>query len=114
MQNTQEVIEGNEPYYNLDPITLGAILSGLTSAGIGAYDSKKRREIEEALAKENAEAQRKLAEQMAKAQNEREKIRLIDDLLAKARRRKNMPIYIIGGVLGVALIVGVILIVKKK
>jgi hypothetical protein len=114
MKNTQDVIEGNEPFYNLDPVTIGMLLTTATKAGVGAYDAKKRREIEEALAKENAAAQRKLAEQLAKAQSEQEKIRLIDDLLAKARRRKNMPIYIIGGVLGIALIVGVVLIVKKK
>lgn len=114
MKNAQDIIEGNEEFYNLDPITLGAIISGLGKAGVSAYDAKKRRQIEEAIAKENAEAQRKIAEDLAKAKTEQDKIRLFDEILAKARRRKNMPFYIAGGILGVGLIVGVILIVKKK
>lgn len=114
MNTTQDIIEGDEPYFNLDPVTIGAIISGLGKAGASAYDSKKRRELEEAIAKENAATQRKLAEQLAKAKTEQDKIRLLDDILAKARRRKNMPLYIAGGILGIGLIVGVILIVKKK
>lgn len=114
MRNTQEIIEGNEDFYNLDPVTIGILLKGVTDAGIGAYDAKKRREIDKAIAEQDAVTQRKLAEDLAKAKTDQDKIRLIDDLLAKARRRKNMPLYIIGSVLGVALFVGVYLIVKKK
>jgi hypothetical protein len=114
MKETQDVIEGNEEYYNLDPITIGAIVTGLTSAGTGMYDAKKRRELETAIAKENVENQRKIMEALAKAKTDQDKIRLADELLAKARRRKNMPLYIIGGFIGVAFIVGIILIVKKK
>lgn len=114
MNNTQDIIEGNEPFYNLDPVTVGMLLTSLGKAGVGAYDAKKRREIEEAIAKENAEIQRRLAEQLTKAKTEQDKIRLFDEILAKARRRKNLPLYIAGGILGVGLIIGVILIVKKK
>lgn len=114
MNTTQDIIEGDEPYFNLDPITIGAIISGLGQAGASAYDSKKRRELEQAIAKEDAATQRKLAEELAKAKTEQDKIRLLDDILAKARRRKNMPLYIAGGILGIGLIIGVILIVKKK
>jgi len=114
MKSTQDIIEGDEPFLNLDPITLGAILTGLTKAGVSAYDSKKRRQLEEAIAKEDAATRRKLAEDLAKAKTEADKIRLFDNLLAKARRRKNMPLYIAGGILGIGLIIGVILIVKKK
>jgi hypothetical protein len=114
MKSTQDIIEGDEPFLNLDPITLGAILTGLGKAGASAYDSKKRRELEAAIAKENAATQRKLAEELAKAKTEADKIRLLDSILAKARRRKNMPLYIAGGILGIGLIIGVILIVKKK
>lgn len=114
MNTTQDIIEGDEPYFNLDPVTIGAIISGLGKAGASAYDSKKRRELEEAIAKENAATQRKLAEQLAKAKTEQDKIRLLDNILAKARRRKNMPLYVAGGILGIGLIIGVILIVKKK
>jgi hypothetical protein len=114
MKNTQDIIEGDEPYSNFDPVTIGVILTGLTKAGVGAYDAKKRRQVEEAIAKENAATQRKLAEELAKAKTNEDKIRLFDSILAKARRRKNMPLYIAGGILGIGLIIGVILIVKKK
>ena len=114
MKNVQDIIDGNEPYLNLDPVTLSAIIAGLGKAGVSAYDSKKKRELEEAIAKENAETQRKLAEQLAKAKTEEDKIRLFDEILSKARRRKNLPFYIVGGLLGVGLIVGVVLIMKKK
>lgn len=114
MKNTQDIIEGDEPYFNLDPVTIGAIISGLGKAGASAYDAKKRRELEQAIAKENAASQRKIAEELAKAKTEADKIRVLENILAKARRRKNMPLYIAGGILGIGLIIGVILIVKKK
>ena len=114
MKTTQDIIEGDEPYSNFDPITIGAIISGLGRAGAEVYNSKKRRELEQAIAKENAASQRKIAEELAKAKTEADKIRVLENILAKARRRKNMPLYIAGGILGIGLIIGVILIVKKK
>lgn len=114
MQNVQDIIEGDEPYLNLDPITIGAIITGLGKAGAEVYNSKKRREIEEAIAKENAATQRKIAEELAKAKTNEDRIKLFDSILAKARRRKNMPLYIVGGILGLGAIIGVILIVRKK
>jgi hypothetical protein len=114
MKNTQDIIEGNEPYLNLDPVTIGMLLTSLGKAGVSAYDAKKRRANRRGDCKRECRTQRKLAEQLAKAKTEQDKIRLFDEILAKARRRKNLPLYIAGGVLGVGLIIGVILIVKKK
>jgi hypothetical protein len=114
MISTQEIIEGNEEFLNIDPVTIGALITGITSGGVQAYDASKRRQIEEALAKESLKNQQKIAEQLAKAKTEQDKLRLVDELLAKQRRRKNMPFYIAGGILAVGLIVGVILVLRKK
>jgi hypothetical protein len=103
-----------EDFLNFDPVTVGAIITGLGNTTVGLYDAKKRREIDEFLAKQNAATQRRIAEDFAKAKTEQDKIRFIQELEKKQRRQKYMPYYIAGGILAVGVTIAVVLILRKK
>jgi hypothetical protein len=103
-----------EDFLNFDPVTAAAIITGIGNTAVGIYDSKKKRELDEFLAKQNAATQRRIAEDFAKAKTEQDKIRFIQELEKKQRRQKYMPYYIAGGILAVGVTIAVVLILRKK
>ena len=107
-------MNNNEEYFNFDPVTVGAIITGLSQTGVGLYDAKKRRELDEYLAKQNLATQKKIAEDFAKAKTEQDKIKFLQDLQRKQQRQKYLPYYIAGGILAVGVTIAVIMILRKK
>lgn len=104
----------NEEYFNFDPVSVGMVLTSLGSAGLNYVDQKKRRELDEYLAKQNLATQKKIAEDFAKAKTEQDKIKFLQDLQGKQQRQKYMPYYIAGGILAVGVTIAVIMILRKK
>ena len=100
-------------YMYFDPATIGAIVTGLGSAGVQAVDASKKRKIEAGLATLNAQEQKDLQEKTLRAQTQQAKLQLIEDAIAKKRREKYIPYYI-GGALLVIGIIGAVMYFKKK
>jgi hypothetical protein len=66
------------------------------------------------LATKSLQDQKDIQQQLVDAKTQAQKQLVAQQLMNDARRKKNMPYYVVGGILGVTLIVGLIVLFSKK
>jgi hypothetical protein len=87
---------------------------GFVNAGIGIYNNEDNQNLKRYLATKSLEDQKEIQQQLVEAKTQAQKDVLAQQLMNDARKKKNMPYYVIGGILGATLIVGVIVLLSKK
>jgi len=100
----------NETNFNV----VGEIITSIGNTAVGFYSAKKQAELNTLLSTQSAQEQKRINEQLVKAKTESDKIKLLDYLKEKAERRKYIPYYIGGGIFAVVVIIGIVLLTKKK
>ena len=90
------------------------VILGFVNAGVGIYNNEDNQNLQRYLATKSLEDQKEIQQQLVDAKTQRQKQILAQQLMNDARKKKNMPYYVIGGILGATLIVGVIVLLSKK
>ena len=90
------------------------VILGLVNAGVGIYNNEDDQNLKRYLATKSLEDQKEIQQQLVEAKTQAQKQVLAQQLMNDARKKKNMPYYVIGGILGATLIVGVIVLLSKK
>ena len=92
---------------------VGAI-TGLGNVGMQWYNNEENQAINQYMAGKTVLQQKEMQEKMLSLQTEAQKKAYLDSLLAKAKKQKNLPYWIAGGVLGVTIIIALIVVFSKK
>jgi hypothetical protein len=87
---------------------------GLANAGLAAYNNEDNQNLQRYLATKSLEDQKEIQQQLVDAKTKAQKEVIAQKLMNDARRKKNMPYYVVGGILGVTLILGVVVLFSKK
>jgi hypothetical protein len=87
---------------------------GLANAGIAMYNNEDNQNLQKYLATKSLADQKEIQQQLVDAKTQAQKQVLAQQLMNDARRKKNMPYYVVGGILGVTFIVGLVVLFSKK
>lgn len=98
----------------IDPVTLAALTKTISDTAVGVYSAKQQTKLQGELALLNADEQKKLQEQLLKAQDQQSKLALIESAIKNKQRQENLPIYIGIGLLVVGVGVGLYFVLRKK
>jgi hypothetical protein len=98
----------------IDPVTLAALTKTISDTAVGVYSAKQQTKLQGELALLNADEQKKLQEQILKAQDQQQKLALIESAIKNKQRQENLPIYIGIGLLVVGVGVGLYFVLRKK
>ena len=90
------------------------VILGLVNAGIGIYNNEDNQNLQRYLATKSLEDQKEIQQQLVDAKTQAQKQVLAQQLMNDARKKKNMPYYVIGGILGATFVVGLIVLLSKK
>lgn len=90
------------------------IITGIVNAGVGIYNNEDNQNLQRYLATKSLQDQKDIQQQLVDAKTQAQKQLLAQQLMNDARRKKNMPYYVVGGILGVTLIVGLVVLFSKK
>lgn len=93
---------------------LADLITGLGNVGIGAYNNEENQAMQQYIAGKTLLQQKEMQEKMLSLQTEAQKKAYLDSLLAQAKRQKNLPYWIAGGVLGVTIIIALVVVFSKK
>lgn len=89
-------------------------ITGLANAGLAVYNNEDNQNLQKYIATKSLQDQKDIQQQLADAKTQAQKQLLAQQLMNDARRKKNMPYYVVGGILGVTLIVGLVVLFSKK
>lgn len=89
-------------------------ITGLANAGIAVYNNEDNQNLQRYLATKSLEDQKQIQQQLVDAKTQAQKQILAQQLMNDARRKKNMPYYVVGAILGVTLVVAMIVLLSKK
>lgn len=89
-------------------------ITGLANAGLAVYNNEDNQNLQRYLATKSLEDQKQIQQQLVDAKTQAQKQLVAQQLMNDARRKKNMPYYVVGGILGVTLIVGLLVLFSKK
>jgi hypothetical protein len=92
----------------------GELISGLANAGLQVYNNEDNQNLQKYLASKSLADQKEIQQQLVDAKTQAQKQVLAQQLMNDARKKKNMPYYVIGGILGLTLIVGLIVLFSSK
>ena len=95
-------------------LPIGDIIVGLGNIGLNMYNNEDNQNLQRYLATKSLADQKEIQQQLVDAKTQAQKQVLAQQLLNDARKKKNMPYYVIGGILGVTLILGVVVLFSKK
>ena len=90
------------------------VILGLANAGVGIYNNEDDQNLKRYLATKSLEDQKEIQQQLVDAKTQAQKQVLAQQLMNDARKKKNMPYYVIGGILGATFVVGLIVLLSKK
>jgi hypothetical protein len=93
---------------------LGELISGLANAGLQMYNNEDNQNLQRYLATKSLADQKEIQQQLVDAKTQAQKQVLAQQLMNDARKKKNMPYYVIGGILGLTFIVGLIVLFSSK
>jgi hypothetical protein len=93
---------------------LGELISGLANAGLQVYNNEDNQNLQKYLASKSLADQKEIQQQLVDAKTQAQKQVLAQQLMNDARKKKNMPYYVIGGILGLTFIVGLIVLFSSK
>lgn len=93
---------------------IGEIIAGIANAGISIYNNEDNQNLQRYLATKSLEDQKEIQQQLVDAKTQGQKQIIAQQLLNDARKKKNMPYYVIGGILGLTFIVGLIVLFSSK
>ena len=99
-----------------DPISdiVVGIVKGLGDTGLNWYNNEDNQNLQRYLATKSLQDQKDIQQQLIDAKTQAQKQLIAQQLVNDARRKKNMPYYVVGGILGVTLIVGLLVLFSKK
>jgi hypothetical protein len=99
-----------------DPISdiVVGIVKGLGDTGLNWYNNEDNQNLQRYLATKSLQDQKDIQQQLIDAKTQAQKQVIAQQLVNDARRKKNMPYYVVGGILGVTLIVGLLVLFSKK
>ena len=89
-------------------------ITGLANAGLAVYNNEDNQNLQKYIATKSLQDQKDIQQQLADAKTQAQKQLLAQQLMNDSRRKKNMPYYVVGGILGVTLIVGLVVLFSKK
>jgi len=92
----------------------GELISGLANAGLQVYNNEDNQNLQKYLASKSLADQKEIQQQLVDAKTQAQKQVLAQQLMNDARKKKNMPYYVIGGILGLTFIVGLIVLFSSK
>ena len=92
----------------------GELISGLANAGLQVYNNEDNQNLQKYLASKSLADQKESQQQLVDAKTQAQKQVLAQQLMNDARKKKNMPYYVIGGILGLTFIVGLIVLFSSK
>jgi hypothetical protein len=95
-------------------LPIGDIIVGLGNIGLNMYNNEDNQNLQKYLASKSLADQKEIQQQLVDAKTQAQKQVLAQQLLNDARKKKNMPYYVIGGILGVTFIVGLVVLFSKK
>ncbi len=93
---------------------LAEALTAAGNIGLGIYNNADDQALKSYLAGKSLQDQKEIQQQMLALQTDAQKKAYTQSLIDKAKRQKNLPYWIAGGVLGVTLIIGLIVVFSKK
>lgn len=103
-----------EKEQHFDFLGIGQALTAIGNTAVGYYSAKEKAEVDKFLATQSAQEQKRINDALLKAKTEQDKIRILQEIKAKAQFKKYLPYYIVGGVLTIGMIVTLIVIYRKK
>jgi hypothetical protein len=95
-------------------LPIGDIIVGLGNIGLNMYNNEDNQNLQKYLATKSLADQKEIQQQLVDAKTQAQKQVLAQQLMNDARRKKNMPYYVVGGILGLTFVVGLIVLFSKK
>jgi hypothetical protein len=95
-------------------LPIGDIIVGLGNIGLNMYNNEDNQNLQKYLATKSLQDQKEIQQQLVDAKTQAQKQVLAQQLMNDARRKKNMPYYVVGGILGLTFVVGLIVLFSKK
>jgi hypothetical protein len=95
-------------------LPIGDIIVGLGNIGLNMYNNEDNQNLQKYLATKSLQDQKEIQQQLIDAKTQAQKQVLAQQLMNDARRKKNMPYYVVGGILGLTFVVGLIVLFSKK
>lgn len=93
---------------------IGEIIAGIANAGLSIYNNEDNQNLQKYLGTKSLADQKEIQQQLIDAKTQGQKQIIAQQLMNDARKKKNMPYYVIGGILGLTFIVGLIVLFSSK